>query len=128
MTSASSTPSGSRCRAAGRSSGTRSTSRTPARPGTTCWPWPTPSAMASLVDLSVPGSRIPDLLIVDANVVSVCLLASHPGQYPLGLARAARFFHSLIANNAVGVVTPTAFNGVLHVAIKAKYQRELLAH
>ena len=81
--------------------------------------------MGSVIDLSVPGAQMVDPVVLDANVVVARFLSSYPGQLRSGPPRAAQFFRSLIANNRFGFVTPTAFNEVIHAAIRAKYQQEV---
>jgi predicted nucleic acid-binding protein len=71
---------------------------------------------------------LPDPIVVDANVVTARLLASYSGHHRLGPPRADRFFADLIANSAVGIVTPMVFNEIIHVALKIRYQGELSAY
>jgi predicted nucleic acid-binding protein len=81
--------------------------------------------MGSTIDLSVPGTMPPSLAVIDTNVIVARLLASYTGQDPHGPLRAARFFRSLIANDGIGIVTPTAFGEIVHVAIRVRYEQEL---
>jgi len=77
----------------------------------------------SIVDLSLPGSSVPDPIVVDTNIIAEYLLASFfvPTVFAL---RASQFFNDLIANNGTGVVTPTAFTEFVHVAVRVKYNQE----
>ena len=84
--------------------------------------------MGSVINLAVPGAHVVDPVVLDANVVVARFLSSYPGQLRSGPPRAARFFRSLIANDGIGVVTPTAFNEVIHAAIRIKYQHEVASH
>jgi predicted nucleic acid-binding protein len=84
--------------------------------------------MGRIIDLSVPTARVVDPAVLDANVVVARFVSSYPGQHPSGPPRASQFFRSLVANNAIGLVTPTAFIEVIHVAIRAKYAREVATH
>jgi hypothetical protein len=84
--------------------------------------------MGRVIDLSVPGAQVVDPVVLDANVVVARFMSSYPRQLRSGPPRAARFFRSLLANNGIGVVTPTVFNEVIHAAIRAKYQQEVAAH
>lgn len=86
----------------------------------------------SVVDLSVARSRIPDLIVVDTNLIVERLVVPFLGVLPsspaakLNAHRANQFFQTLIANDGRGIVTPTAFNEFVHVAIKSKYKQERL--
>ena len=62
----------------------------------------------SIVDLSLPGSSVPDPIVVDTNIIAEYLLASFFVSTVFAL-RASQFFNDLIANNGTGVVTPKAF-------------------
>ena len=84
----------------------------------------------SVVDLSVPGTTFPNPISVDTNLLVERLI--HPffgtasGASPFA-ARAAQFFHELNARQSTGIVTPTAFNEFVHVAIQTRYKQELRA-
>jgi predicted nucleic acid-binding protein len=83
--------------------------------------------MGSVVDLGVPGVALPRLAVIDTNVIVARLLASYTGQDPQAPLRAARYFRSLIASDGIGIVTPTAFGEVIHVAIRVRYEQALNA-
>jgi len=82
----------------------------------------------SVVDLSVPGSRLPDPIVVDTNLIVERLIVPFLGALPVSAAanpaRARWFFRELVATNGTGIVTPTAFGEVVHVAIATKYRHE----
>ena len=85
----------------------------------------------SVVDLAVPGQTFPDPIIVDANLIVEYLVAPFvadlpPSSVTLNARRAAAFFRRLIARNGTGIVTPTAFAEVIHVAVKVAYRRRAL--
>jgi predicted nucleic acid-binding protein len=40
----------------------------------------------------------------------------------LAAHRASQFFQNLVANNGIGIVTPTAYTEFIHVAVKARYR------
>jgi predicted nucleic acid-binding protein len=84
----------------------------------------------SVIDLSVPGQTFPDPVVVDANLIVEYLLAPFvavlpPSSITRNAERAAAFFQALIVRNGTGIVTPTAFAEVIHVAVKATYQQAL---
>lgn len=80
-----------------------------------------------MIDLSVTGSRVVDPVALDANIAAAGLLSSYPGQRPASPARAREFLRALIASNGLALLTPTAYNEVLHAARRAKYQQALAA-
>lgn len=82
----------------------------------------------SVIDLSVPGAQIADPVIVDTNLIVDFLVGPLIGVLPLLRAtrnadRANQFFGELLANNRIGIVTPTVFKELVHVAVKFKYQQ-----
>jgi predicted nucleic acid-binding protein len=84
--------------------------------------------MGSVSDLSLPGTVVPNVVVVDTSVIVARLLASYASQDPQSPLRAARFFRTLIANSGIGIVTPTAFGEAIHVAIRVRYEQELIAN
>jgi len=82
----------------------------------------------NVIDLSIPGARIPDPIIVDANLIVEFLVAPLIEGRALprtakNARRADQFFSELHARNGTGLVTPTVFNEVIHVAIKFTYKQ-----
>jgi predicted nucleic acid-binding protein len=84
--------------------------------------------MGSVVDLAAPGHQIPDLLVVDTNLIIAHLMAHMHSPHPRTASRAAYLFRALQASNGIGLVTSTSLNEVLHFAIKAKYRLEVQSH
>jgi predicted nucleic-acid-binding protein len=83
-----------------------------------------------VVDLSAPGTSVPGLIAVDANVVAGLFLVSffpisHSTRTQLDSVRALTFFQDLQASGGVGVVTPTVFVELVHVLIKGRYTHEI---
>jgi predicted nucleic acid-binding protein len=84
--------------------------------------------MGSGVDLTVPGSQIPDLLIIDTNLIIAHLLSNVHTPHPMTAARSAFLFRGLQASNGVGLITSSSLTEVMHFAIKAKYRLEIRNH
>lgn len=86
----------------------------------------------SVVNLSVPGYQLPDLIAVDTNLIVERLIVSFPSVTSIpprtivNAQRTNQFFQDLIASNGTGIVTPTAFNEFIHVAIKLEYDKQRL--
>jgi predicted nucleic acid-binding protein len=78
----------------------------------------------SVVDLTLPGVRIPDPIVVDTNIIVEYLLASFLTP-SVATLRATQFFQRLIATNGSGLVMPTAFIEFFHAAVKVTYKHEL---
>lgn len=83
------------------------------------------------IDLSQSAVRIPDIVVVDTNLVVERLLASWFGEMattPLSTAarRAITFFRLLNAQGGTGIVPPAVFTEVVHVVIKFWYRQERL--
>jgi hypothetical protein len=81
--------------------------------------------MGSIIDLSLPGARLPDFLVIDSNLIIAHFLTSLHTPYPETAARASRFFRLLEIDGGIGIVTLSCFNEVLHFAVKAKYRSEI---
>jgi predicted nucleic acid-binding protein len=82
----------------------------------------------TLIDLNVPGNQIPELVIVDTNIIVERLLASYPVPASMNSTRAITLFRHLSANNGVGLVTPVAFIELIHVAIRTRYEQAIPSH
>lgn len=83
----------------------------------------------SVVDLSDPNRRLPDVVVVDTNVLVERLLASYvddlpPSPVAVNAERAGWFFRTLTSSGVVGIVTPTVFTEFVHAAVKAHYKQE----
>lgn len=78
----------------------------------------------SVVNLAGSGIIVPDPIVVDTNVIAEYLLASYfvPSQLTQW---AQQSFLYLTANQSTGIVTPTAFTELIHVAIRVKYRQEV---
>lgn len=83
-----------------------------------------------VVNLSAPGSRFPDPIVVDTNLIVEQLIVPFLGVLPpvnsVYARRANQFFSELVANSGTGIVTPTALNEFVHMAVKFKYRHERL--
>jgi len=84
--------------------------------------------MGSVVDLSTPSRQIPDLMVVDTNLIIAHLLAHLHSPLPRTAARASYVFQTLQTINGIGLVTSSTLNEVVHFAIKAKYRLEVQSH
>jgi hypothetical protein len=84
--------------------------------------------MGRVVDLSVPGSQFPDLVVVDTNLIIAHLLSNVHTPHPLTAARSAFLFRRLQAINGIGLITSSSLTEVMHFAIKAKYRLEIRNH
>jgi predicted nucleic acid-binding protein len=84
--------------------------------------------MGKIVDLAVPGHQIPDLLVVDTNIIVAHLLAHMHSPLPRTASRAAYMFRTLKSINGIGLVTSSSLTEVMHFAIKAKYRLEIQNH
>ncbi len=84
----------------------------------------------SVIDLSVSGTRFPDPIVVDTNLLVERLIVPFINGLPLPTTvnahRADMFFQALIASNGTGIIPPTAFNEFVHCAVKIKYRHERL--
>lgn len=84
----------------------------------------------SVVDLSPGIVPLPDPIVVDTNILVERLLAAFLGALPTANAvqaqRANQFFLDLAARRGTGIVTPTIFTELVHIAIQFKYRQELL--
>jgi predicted nucleic acid-binding protein len=83
-----------------------------------------------IVDLSDPSVVIPDRIAFDANVLVTRFIT--PKQITVDYAarrkRVRSFLTAMRTQRALGFVTPTVFQEFLHVAIKAKYSKDLATH
>jgi predicted nucleic acid-binding protein len=82
-----------------------------------------------VVDLNAPGVSLPARMVVDANLVAEYLVApvvplDATAPRSINARRADWFFTNLSAANGLGIVTPTVFAEVVHVAIKTRYKQQ----
>lgn len=82
----------------------------------------------SVVDLAIPGTRFPDPIAIDSNLLverlAVPFLGALPRYATVHAQRVEQFFLELAAAGGTGIVTPTVFSEFVHVAIRIKYQLE----
>ena len=80
-----------------------------------------------IIDLSGPGVVIPDRIAFDANVLVTRFITPKliTADYAARRKQVRSFLTAMRTQRALGIVTPTAFQEFLHVAIKAKYSKDL---
>jgi predicted nucleic acid-binding protein len=76
-----------------------------------------------LVDLSEPGATLPDLIILDSNVIATLLEPTYQAQPRRELFHAAALMQALQRSGRQAILTPTAYGEVIHAAIKVMYVR-----
>ena len=84
----------------------------------------------SVVDLSALGAKVPSPIVVDTNLIVEWLVVPMLGVAPssptvAGTQHASQFFSELSASRGTGIVTPTVFTELVHVAIEFRYKQEL---
>ena len=83
----------------------------------------------SLVDLSLPSTRLPSRLVLDSGVIIDWLVAKSQvaavAPPTVAQLRAASLVGRLHTEHAVGLISPTSLNEVFHVVVKIGYRREL---
>lgn len=84
--------------------------------------------MGSLINLAAIEAPLPDLIIIDTNLIVARFLTSLHQPHPVQAERADQLFRALAASNAVGVVTFTAFSEAIHFAIRRRYTAEIASH
>jgi len=85
----------------------------------------------NVVDLSIAGSVFPDPIVVDTNLIVEHLIVPYIPLLPASPAKsnaqkAGWFFHTLIATNGTGIVTPVVFAELVHVAVRFRYNQARL--
>jgi predicted nucleic acid-binding protein len=78
--------------------------------------------MGDIVDLGIQGVLIPDVVIVDSNLIIAHLLSNVHSPFPHVKARADQFFRMLRSIDGIGIVTSPSLNETLHFAIKSMYR------
>ena len=76
-----------------------------------------------VIDLSQEDITWPDPIIVDSNLVIANFQHFFPSQDHHFVDRATTFFRRLLTNGQQGVLTPTAYGEVLHIAVKKVYEQ-----
>ena len=76
-----------------------------------------------VIDLSTEDVSWPDPIIVDSNLVIANFQHFFPRQDHHRVDRATTFFRRLLTNSQQGVLTPTAYSEVLHIAVKNVYEQ-----
>jgi len=82
----------------------------------------------SVFDHSQPNVMWPDPIVVDSNMVVANFQHFYPGQDHRRVERARAFFQRLLHDGQQGVLTPTAFSAVVHVAVRKTYEQLVRGH
>ena len=81
--------------------------------------------MGRIVDLALPGVRLPSRLALDSSILVPRFLTTYHTPHPQIALRAARFFAMLQSSGSVGLITSIVANEFFHFAIKATYRAEI---
>ena len=85
----------------------------------------------SVFDFSNAANPLPDVFVVDTNIVAERLLdpvlAMLPDRNLVHARRANEFFVRLDNEKRSGLVTQTVFSELVHLAIKFSYQQDAVA-
>ncbi len=85
----------------------------------------------SVFDLSDAANPLPDLFVVDTNIVAERLLdpvlAMLPDRNLVNAQRSNEFFGRLDNEKKSGLITQTVFSELIHLAIKFSYQQDAVA-